>query len=333
MISKPFKTSRLAALAGALSTLALAAADGPDPASAAAAPLRVGVAPVTPPMIFKQGAKIVGVEADFAQALGKELGRGIKFVELPWEDLIDALDAGKVDIIMSSMSVTRPRAFRVAFTDPYLRVGQMLLVRANDKYRAGLLGGSLSEKTIGLRKATTGDLLAQQDFPRAKRKYFKTCDEAARALSKGKIDMYLDDSSMIWYLAGAYEAEGLTVAPLVLSDEMLAWGGAALRTAIAGSHQRFPQEGQGQRGTRQDPAPLDSTTAMRPPCLAPAALPLALVCLGAAEGAPIRAVASGLQRGATGRPSTCAGIPCGTAWRRRWGRGRRRRCSPSSRRP
>jgi polar amino acid transport system substrate-binding protein len=195
-----------------------------EPAPVTTTPLRVGVAPVSPPMIFKEGTRIVGVEADFAQALGKELGREITFVELAWEDLIDGLNDGKIDIIMSSMSVTRARQFRVAFSDPYLRVGQMALVRAKEQARYGLLVNSLADRTIGVRKGTTGDLLVQQEFPRAKRKYYKSDDEAAVALGKGKIDLFIDDSTMVWYLAGVYESKGLTVVPHVLSNEILAWG-------------------------------------------------------------------------------------------------------------
>ena len=175
-------------------------------------------------MIFKQGTTIVGLEADFALGLGKELGRPVEFVELEWEKLIDALEEGKIDIIMSSMSVTRARQFRVTFSIPYLRIGQMALVRADEKYHSGLLSRSLADRTVGVRKGTTGDLLVQQEFPRAKRKYFKTDDEGALALSKKKIDLFIDDSTMIWYLAGVYEGKGLTVAPLVLSEEILSWG-------------------------------------------------------------------------------------------------------------
>ena len=198
-------------------TFGLIAADTP-------AELRVGVAPVSPPMIFKEGAKIVGLEADFAQALGKELGRQVKFVELPWEALIDALVNDKIDIIMSSMSVTRARQFRIAFSDPYLRIGQMALIRADESRRYGFVFDSLAGRTVGVRKGTTGDLLVQQEFPRAKRKYYKSDDEAAMALGKGKIDLFIDDSSMIWHLAGVYEAKGLAVSPLVFTDEVLAWG-------------------------------------------------------------------------------------------------------------
>jgi polar amino acid transport system substrate-binding protein len=201
-------------------------------AAEAATPLRVGVAPVSPPMIYKEGGKVVGVEADLAQALGKELGRPIQFVEVPWEDLIDALANNKIDIIMSSMSVTRARQFRLAFSDPYMRVGQMALVRADEKQGANMFSMSLAKRKVGLRKGTTGDLVVQQDFPRADRKYYKTDEDGAQALIKGKIDLFVDDSTMIWYLAGTYEAKGLTVAPVMLSDEVLAWGMRRSDTAL-----------------------------------------------------------------------------------------------------
>jgi ABC-type amino acid transport substrate-binding protein len=39
-------------------------------------------------MIFKEGGKVVGVEADLAQGLGQELAREVRFVELPCEELL-----------------------------------------------------------------------------------------------------------------------------------------------------------------------------------------------------------------------------------------------------
>jgi polar amino acid transport system substrate-binding protein len=199
------------------STICLSAAETP-------LILRVGVAPVSPPMIYKEGGKIVGLEADFARALSKDLGREVKFVELPWVELIDALTSDKIDIIMSSMSITRARMVRIAFSDPYMRIGQMALVRADERGRYGFLMDSLAGRKIGLRAGTTGDLMVQQEFPLAKRKYYKTDEDAAVALSKEKIDLFIDDSTMIWYLAGAYEAKGLVPASLVFTEESLAWG-------------------------------------------------------------------------------------------------------------
>ena len=52
----------------------LAAADAPV--------LLVGITPEFPPMAFKQDKQLAGLEVDFARALGGELGREVKFVEL-----------------------------------------------------------------------------------------------------------------------------------------------------------------------------------------------------------------------------------------------------------
>jgi polar amino acid transport system substrate-binding protein len=122
------------------------------------------------------------------------------------------------------MSVTRARQTRVAFSNPYMRIGQMALVRAEEKYRYAPLGISLANQRIGIKKGTTADLLVQQEFPKAKRKYYDEGDQASKALLAKKIDLYISDSVMVWYLAGKYEASGLTPAPMVLTEESLAWG-------------------------------------------------------------------------------------------------------------
>ena len=207
-------------------------------------PLRVGVAPVSPPMIYKENGKVVGMEADFAQALGQDLGRPVTFVELGWEDLIDALLVGKIDIIMSSMTITRGRQFRIAFSDPYFRIGQMALVRGADPGRMSLFATGLADRTVGVRKGTTGDLTIQQEYPRAKRKYYKSDDDGAAALAKGKIDLFIDDSSMIWYLAGTYEAKGLVAAPVLLTDEVLGWGVKRSDAALLQSVNAFLKKAQ-----------------------------------------------------------------------------------------
>jgi polar amino acid transport system substrate-binding protein len=189
-----------------------------------APPLRVGVSPVFPPMVFKQGREIVGVEVDLARALGQRLGRAVMFVELRWEDQIDALREGRTDIIMSSLSITPARAYVLDFSLPYLNTGQAILVRREDeaKYLLGIpnpLPGP-----VGVLRATTGDFLVQRDLPKARRKVYRTEAEAAEALKKKKIDLLVTDSSLVWYLAGVYAVEGLGALPFLLSQEQLAWG-------------------------------------------------------------------------------------------------------------
>jgi ABC-type amino acid transport substrate-binding protein len=186
-------------------------------------PLRVGVSPVFPPMIFKQGKELVGVEVDIARALGERLGRKVEFVEVAWKDQIEKLNEGKTDIIMSSMSVTMARRYMVNFSKPYAMVGQMALVRRENAHDYTLGFPNKPEGTVGVMRATTGEFLVQRDFPKAKFKSFDTGNAAAEALIKKKISLFVSDSTLVWYLAGLHAADGLTAVPRPLSEEPLAW--------------------------------------------------------------------------------------------------------------
>jgi len=209
-------------------------------------PLRVGVSPVFPPMVFKQQGQLVGIEVDLARALGERLRRTVVFVELPWEDQIEALQKGRTDIIMSALSITPARAFVIDFSQSYLSVGQGILVRREDegKYLLGM-PNQLSGP-VGVLKATTGEFLVQRDFPKARRRTYKSEVDAAQALKKKRIDMFITDSPLVWYLAGVHSPEGLSALPFQLSQEQLAWGlrkgDDSLRNAANGFIQEAMQD-------------------------------------------------------------------------------------------
>jgi ABC-type amino acid transport substrate-binding protein len=188
------------------------------------APLKVGVTPIFPPLIYKEGGKFIGVEADFAKALGEALGRPVQFVEVKWEDQIPALVDGRTDIIMSSMSVTRTRELRILFAKPYLIIGQMALVRREDANRYALGFPARPAGVVGVLKATTGDFLVQQEFSGSKRKTYTTASAAAGALMKKRVDLFICDAPTVWWLAGMHEADGLVAVPVFLTSEPLAWG-------------------------------------------------------------------------------------------------------------
>jgi polar amino acid transport system substrate-binding protein len=190
-----------------------------------APPLRVGVTPNMPPLVYKQGRDIVGLEVDLARELGRELGRPVQFVELKWEDQIPALLENRTDIIMSGMSVTRLRSMRVAFTDAYLQVGQMALVRRRDLERFVTPGSVLMcDGRVGVEKATTGDMFVQQEFTRAKRITYSAPASAAKDLLAGRLDIVIHDAPVVWWLAAENEADGLAAVGFPLTTEYLAWG-------------------------------------------------------------------------------------------------------------
>lgn len=223
MLQSSRRFSRRTLLTIGLSCLAVALGHTVLAQATTNTPLRVGVSPVFPPMIFKQGKELKGVEVDLARVLGAQLGREIVFVELPWKDQIEALNDGRTDIIMSSMSVTPARRYVVNFSKPYFVTGQLALVRREDKMHYALGFPLKLNSPVGAIKATTGEFLIQRDFPKTKIKSFATGDEAAQALARKKINLFISDSTLVWYLAGTRANDGLAAVPIPLSEEALAY--------------------------------------------------------------------------------------------------------------
>ena len=191
----------------------------PDPSI-----LRVGVTPDSPPVIFKQGGSISGMEASFAEQLGEGLGRKVVFIEVPWKKQIDALERNKTDIIMSGMTITPARSVRVNFAVPYLRSGLTGLFR-RDAYNAKGLVNSLAinqMKGIGYVKNTSGEFFVMQNFSSFEKKGYSSAKAAARALKKGKVNIVIHDAPMLWQIFAENEAE-LVAFPEFLNVEPLAW--------------------------------------------------------------------------------------------------------------
>ena len=187
--------------------------------------MRVGITANAQPLIYRQGDKIVGLEADLARELAKDLGKSLQFVEYEWEDLIPALMANKIDIIMSGMSITQPRKVRITFAIPYFKSGLMGLIRREDaaRYSTGLFALTTSS-AIGAIKDTTSDFFVQTNFSSVKAILFPDTKPAVKALIDKRIDMFIYDAPTILYLASENETKGLTALFTLLKEEYLAWG-------------------------------------------------------------------------------------------------------------
>jgi len=191
--------------------------------------LRVGVSTNAPPLIYKQGSEIVGLEAELAKKFGEYLGKSVVFIEIEWEDQISSLIANKTDIIMSGMTITKKRRVLIEFSKPYFRTGQMALI--HNKYLNmiphnyyGIMGLSIVAR-FGVVKGTVGETFVQQHFGKAKEiVHYKTSRQAVSDLLEGRIDLLIHDAPIILMLAAENETKGISEIPSLLSKEYLAWG-------------------------------------------------------------------------------------------------------------
>ncbi|MDO8945704.1 MAG: transporter substrate-binding domain-containing protein [Desulfocapsaceae bacterium] len=197
-----------------------------DPEIAAAPDiLRVGVSHDVPPFIYRQEKKVQGLEADLAQQLGLSSGRTVKFITVPKSKTKEALLKGHIDIIMSGLKINSLENQAITFSDPYLRAGQIFLVRSRDMtlFSTGIYSLEDSGFTLGVIEGSGGDLFLTRTIRGVRIMRFKTVETAIQALKRKRIDLFLHDAPTICYYAALNKSAGLSPILTLVTEEYLGW--------------------------------------------------------------------------------------------------------------
>ncbi|MDG2308773.1 MAG: transporter substrate-binding domain-containing protein [Candidatus Binatia bacterium] len=214
-----------------------------------ATPLRVGLSTSYPPVAFEKDGQLGGLEVDLARAVGAEIGKPIEFKTMEFKELIPALQAKKIDVIMSGMSVTEERAKSVDFVQPYMRVGQMALVSSEEFSRFADPGRlNASGAKIGFVQGTTGGRYVAASLPKATKVAVESADKGVAALRDGSIDLFIHDAPTIWRVSLDPKERELLALYEPLTEEYLAWGvrkdDPNLKGALDGFVTRWKENGQ-----------------------------------------------------------------------------------------
>ncbi|WP_030566023.1 transporter substrate-binding domain-containing protein [Streptomyces aureocirculatus] len=78
-----------------------------------------------------------GIDVKMAKDLAKSLDARPKFVATTWKELADDVADGRCDTAVGGVSITLPRARKVAFSEPTRKDGKTPIVRCADKERFG----------------------------------------------------------------------------------------------------------------------------------------------------------------------------------------------------
>lgn len=79
---------------------------------------------------YDDDQKIVGLDADMAQAICDKLGMTLKIEDMEFDSIITAVQSGKADIGVAGMTVTDERLESIDFTDTYTTSRQVIVVRS-----------------------------------------------------------------------------------------------------------------------------------------------------------------------------------------------------------
>lgn len=160
--------------------------------------LKVGMELAYPPfeMSDKDGTPS-GVSVDFAKALGAHLGREVIIENIAWDGLIPSLKTGKVDLIISSMTITEERKKSIDFSIPYAQ--SSLAILANKESGINSINDlNVAGKKVAVKKGSTGHIYAKDNLPNAEVLAFDKEAACVLEVVQGKADGFIYDQLTIY---------------------------------------------------------------------------------------------------------------------------------------
>ena len=115
--------------------------------------LRLGYLDDSLPYVFLNSeAELVGMDVDLANVLAREMGVGLEFVKVSPESMATALDAGRIDLVMSGLTITPDRMLKMRFSEPYMTATASFVVRdhTRSKFSSRDAVKALSKPRIGV---------------------------------------------------------------------------------------------------------------------------------------------------------------------------------------
>ena len=186
--------------------------------------LVVGLSPNYEPLVFKQQGKLVGIEPDNASEIAGVLGMKLRYVVMPFAELLPALASKKIDVVMTGLSITEQRKTQVAYVEPFMEVGQMAIIRSSDIARFGypraIFGAGVR---VGIEPGTTGAMFVREAMPVAIVSDYENPEQAFAALRANDIDVYIHDAPTSWRMANSDKDNDLFSLYRLLTHEQLAW--------------------------------------------------------------------------------------------------------------
>ena len=185
--------------------------------------LAVGTSGTQPPMsVVNKKGELMGMDIDISRAMADALAVKLKFVTMPFAELLPALEAGKIDMVLSGMTITAERNKKAAFLGPYVVTGKGILAVA-ERFRAlrEAKGLDTPEVTVAALKNSTSQKFVETSISKAKLILVGSYDEAIDLLLKSKIDVIVADFQFCALTAHRNRDKGLIAGESPLTFEPL----------------------------------------------------------------------------------------------------------------
>lgn len=147
-----------------------------------------------------EAGEYVGFEIDLINEVGSRLGYDeITINNIPFNGLFSAVQSGRIDVAVSSITITNERLESVSFAQPYYDSDQSLATRTDTKI-SGL--GDLEGKIVGVDTGSTGDIWTakhKDEYKIGEIRRYEGLQPAMLDLTIGRLDAYISDIPSVQY--------------------------------------------------------------------------------------------------------------------------------------
>ncbi len=170
------------------------------------------------PYEYVEGEKVVGIDADIAQAIADYYGLELVIQDMDFTNALLAPQNGTADFAAAGVSITEERLETMDFTMEYAESEQVILVRKG--FADIQEEKDLANMKIGVQQSTTADLYCQ-DMEYTNVNAYKKNLVAAEDLKNGQIDCMILDNMPAKAILQQNEAE-LEILDMVLFTDVYA---------------------------------------------------------------------------------------------------------------
>ena len=180
-----------------------------------------------PPFDISDNGTYKGVDRELIDAVAKELGVKVSYLDLPWTSILPGLEAKKFDLCIAPVTITKERMKRYRFTVPIADATAALMKRADDKSIAK--PEDIAGKAVGGQKGTSqlAQLEAFSDkLPKpVEIKEYVDNNQSYADLAAGRIDASVNSLPNLAYAASQRSDTFAVVLPAFGTPTYFSWVG------------------------------------------------------------------------------------------------------------
>jgi len=157
--------------------------------------LKVGMSGNQAPMNAKsRTGQMMGLEVDLANILASAMEVKVELVVKPFPELLPALQAGEVDVVMSGLTITAKRSAEVSFVGPYTLSGKSILTKSTILAAADEVGDINKETlTVTALQGSTSQTFVEKHLPQVKLVTSQDYDSAVKMVLDDQADALVAD--------------------------------------------------------------------------------------------------------------------------------------------